>query len=58
LLQHRGGRVDADDSLARRAGDRDRDASVADREFDQRTVGPAREFDIERDVRECADQIS
>jgi hypothetical protein len=39
-----------DHALSRRLRQRDRDATVADREFDQRTVRRAGKLDVERDV--------
>ena len=51
LGQHRRRRVDPEHGPARLAGDRDRDAPVADRELDERALGLAGELDVEGDVR-------
>ena len=50
LLEHRRRGVDADDLLAGRLRDRDRDPPVPDRQLDQRPVRLAGQRDVEGDV--------
>src|SRR5689334_17646306 len=50
LREHRPGRVDPDDTPARRLSNRDRDPPRANADLDQRPVSIAGKPDVERDV--------
>src|SRR5688572_5885971 len=50
LFEHGGGDVDPEHGPPGLAGDRNRHATVADRELDERTFGLARELDVEGNV--------